>query len=174
MCEVTHGTTAPCCEERPPAPGLLRARGRPPRPTTRDQLGRGKDALLLRRDVYSGSLKLLGEEHHNTLLAANNYAASFFNLRRFEEAKSLLRKTIPVAQRILGEGHRLALRMRTIYAVALSCNDGATLDDLREAVTTLEDSERIARRVFGSSHPRTQAIEEELQDARAALRARTE
>ena len=119
-------------------------------------------------------MKLLGEEHHNTLLAANNYAASFFNLRRFEEAKSLLRKTIPVAQRILLEGHRLALRMRTIYAVALSCNDGATLDDLREAVTTLEDSERIARRVFGSSHPRTQAIEEELQDARAALRARTE
>ena len=172
MCEVTHGTTAPCCEERPPAPGLLRARGRPPRPTTRDQLGRGKDALLLRRDVYSGRLKLLGEEHHNTLLAANNYAASFFNLRRFEEAKSLLRKTIPVAQRILGEGHRLALRMRTIYAVALSCNDGATLDDLREAVTTLEEIERTGRRVLGGAHPLVGTIVGGLQHARAELAAR--
>ena len=64
--------------------------------------------------------------------------------------------------------------MRTIYASALYRDDGATLDDLREAVSTLEDSERIARRVLGSSHPRTQATEGELQDARAALRARTE
>ena len=116
-------------------------------------------------------MKLLGEEHHNTLLAANNYAASFFNLRRFEEAKSLLRKTIPVAQRILGEGHRLALRMRTIYAVALSCNDGATLDDLREAVTTLEDTAQTARRVFGGTHPLTEDIERGLRLARAAKEA---
>ena len=49
---------------------------------------------------------------------------------------------------------------------------GATLDDLREAVETLEDVERIARRVFGSSHPSAVQIEIELQAARAALRAR--
>ena len=54
-------------------------------------------------------------------------------------------------------------------------DDGATLDDLREAMTTLEDSERIARRVLGSSHPRTQDLEETLQEARACfLRAREE
>ena len=47
----------------------------------------------------------------------------------------------------------------------------ATLDDLREAVTTLEDAEPIARRVFGGAHPLTSAIERDLQDARAALRA---
>jgi DNA-binding MurR/RpiR family transcriptional regulator len=48
----------------------------------------------------------------------------------------------------------------------------ATLEDLREAVTTLEDAERIARRVFGGSHPLTVDIEASLQTARAALRAR--
>ena len=64
--------------------------------------------------------------------------------------------------------------MRLNYAQTLFADTAATLDDLREAVSTLEDSEPIARRVLGSSHPRTQAIEEELQDARAALRARTE
>ena len=32
-------------------------------------------------------------------------------------------------------------------------DDAATLDDLREAVTTLEDAERIARRVLGGAHP---------------------
>ena len=41
----------------------------------------------------------------------------------------------------------LTLKMRTIYAAALFDDTGATLDDLREAVTTLEDAERIARRV---------------------------
>ena len=51
-------------------------------------------------------------------------------------------------------------------------DDDATLDDLREAVATLEDSERIARRVLGGAHPLTGGIECALQNARAALGAR--
>ena len=48
----------------------------------------------------------------------------------------------------------------------------ATLDDLREAVTTLEDTVRIARRVLGGAHPLTEGIERDLQNAQAALAAR--
>ena len=51
-------------------------------------------------------------------------------------------------------------------------DDGATLDDLREAVTTLAETERTARRVLGGAHPITAWIEDELQNARATLRAR--
>ena len=58
-------------------------------------------------------------------------------------------------------------RPETLYK-----NDGATLDDLREAVETLEDTERIARRVLGGAHPITAGIENQLRYARAALRAR--
>ena len=58
------------------------------------------------------------------------------------------------------------------YADALYRDDDATLDDLREAVTTLEDSGRIARRVLGDVHPDTAGIERCLRDTRAALRAR--
>ena len=54
--------------------------------------------------------------------------------------------------------------------MALYKDAGATLDDLREAVTTLEETERTARRVFGSAHPLTRWIEGTLRDARAALR----
>ena len=94
------------------------------------------------------------------------------SLQRFEEAKSLLRRTLPVARRVLAESNDLTLRMRWAYAAAL-CNDpGATLDDLREAATTLEATERTARRVFGGAHPTTVQIERDLQNARAALRAR--
>ena len=64
------------------------------------------------------------------------------------------------------------LRMRLNYAMALFMDDDATLDDLREAVTTLEESERTARRVLGRAHPTSSAIEKCLGYARAALRAR--
>ena len=78
---------------------------------------------------------------------------------------------IPVAQRVLGGNHEVTLRMRSNYAMALYQADDATLDDLREAVTTLEDTERTARRVLGGAHPLTSEIEEALGNLRAALRA---
>ena len=83
-----------------------------------------------------------------------------------------MRKMMPVAQRVLGERARLTVKSRWIYARALYKDRGATLDDLREAVTTLEDVERIARRVLGGAHPLTPAFESHLKWSRAALAAR--
>ena len=93
------------------------------------------------------------------------------NLDRFKEAKSLLRRQIPVARRVHGESNDLTIRMRCSYAGTLYKDKGATLDDLRESVTTLEDLDRTARRVLGGEHPLTRRIEYELQLTRAALRA---
>ena len=139
---------------------------------TYEVLGRYERALQMQQAAYSGRVRLNGEEHEQTLRAADNYALSLLKLRRFEEAKALMRKTMPVARCVLGESHVLTLRMRSVYAEAL-CNDpDATLDDLLEAVTTLEDVTRIARRVFGGAHPTAETFELILQKARAALRAR--
>ena len=79
---------------------------------------------------------------------------------------------MPVARRVLGEEHKVTLKLRWIYAAALYRDDGATFEDLREAVTRLEELERTARRVLGGAHPLTEVIEDSLRDARAALRAR--
>ena len=79
---------------------------------------------------------------------------------------------MPIAQRVVGKSNELTLKMRWGYAMALSMDPDATLDDVREAVTTLEDTERIARRVFGCTHPMTKEIAFRLQNARATLRAR--
>ena len=57
------------------------------------------------------------------------------------------------------------------YAGALHEDEGATPDDLRESVATLEEVERIARRALGSAHPSTHRIERCLERSRAALRA---
>ena len=61
--------------------------------------------------------------------------------------------------------------MRWVYAQSLYKDTGATLDDFREAVTTLGEIERTGRRVLGGAHPTTSAIEGSMQAARAALRA---
>ena len=91
---------------------------------------------------------------------------------RFEEAKSLLRTTIPVARRFLGERNETTLWMRWVYARALYDDPGRTLADIREVVTTLEETEAIARRVLGGAHPTTTGIDTCLRQSRVLLRAR--
>ena len=104
---------------------------------------------------------------------ANNYAAFLLRLGRFEEAKALLRKMMPVAQRVLGASNEFAFKMRGCYADALCSDPGATLSELREAVTRFEDLERDARRVLGSAHPFVvRAIGRSLRRSREILRAR--
>ena len=57
---------------------------------------------------------------------------------------------------------RVQNKSRALYA-----NTGATLDDLREAVATLEETARTAGRVLGGAHPLTEGIEESLWESRA-------
>ena len=87
--------------------------------TTYHKLGRLDQALNMRRDVYTRTLRLYGEEHRESFNTTFNYATMLAQLQRFEEAKALFRKTMPVARRFLGEGHQITLRMRAIYAEAL-------------------------------------------------------
>ena len=77
-----------------------------------------------------------------------------------------------MARRVSGENDELTLHLGWNYADALYTDPDATLDDIREAVTTLEDLERIARRVYGGAHPFTGRIDLPLRAARAALAAR--
>ena len=97
---------------------------------------------------------------------------SLASVKRYAEAKSLLRRTMLVARRVVGDSNATTLALRRIYARALCEDPAATLEDLREAVTTLEDAAPTARRVLGSVHPGTTGIEEVLGFARATLRRR--
>ena len=126
------------------------------------------------REVYRGRLKANGEEDEQTLLVANNYAFSLLKLQRFKEAKKLLRKTIPVARRVLRDSHEITLAMRWCHASALYQRDGATLDEIREAVNTIEEIEPTARRVLGGTHQTAAGLARSLQESRAALVAREE
>ena len=133
------------------------------------ELGLHEKALPLKRDVYSETLKLLGEENRETIVAANNYAATLLDVHRYAEAKSLLLETISVVRRVLGENSDILLKMKHKYAQTLYEDPEATLEDLREAVNALEDTERTARRVFGDAHPFISTIGHCLRFARGAL-----
>jgi hypothetical protein len=145
---------------------------------------RCEEDLRLQRAVYLESVKSWGEGHFETVLEASKYANYLIALKRYKEVKELLRRTLPVAGCVLGKdvyGERLVnilLRMRLVYAEALYKDAGATLDDLREAVATLERMTRgnAHRFVLGDNahRPRrfVEDIESSLRDARAALRRR--
>ena len=92
-------------------------------------------------------------------------------LERYQEAKALLRPYQSVARRILGDSNEITLTMRQTYARSLFTDLNATLSDVREAVATLEDAERIARRVFGGAHPTVVQMERNLRLMREAIRA---
>jgi len=72
-------------------------------------------------------LKLSGEENILTLRETICYAMGLIASSRFGDAKALLRKTLPVARRVLGENDLLPLSMRTNYARALYADTSATL-----------------------------------------------
>ena len=94
---------------------------------------------------------------------------SLIELKKLEEAKSLLLNTIPVAQRVCGESDQFTLLMKWHYARTLYKDLGATLDDLREAVTTLEETASTFRRILGGAHPNVEGIETSLCNSRWML-----
>ena len=69
---------------------------------------------------------------------------------------------------------RLSFQILELLRVARRVARVLTLEDLREAVETLEETERIAQRVFGGANPTVGAIVDALRVARAALNARRE
>ena len=80
-----------------------------------------------------------------------------------------MRKTIPVARRVLGESDEDTLKMRLIYAQTLYGDEDATLGDLREAVETLESVAKSYNRVLGQAHPDTPKVKHALASARDKL-----
>ena len=136
-------------------------------------LGRNEEALPLQRDVYSGRLKLYGENHQETIWSAGYLANSLYRTRRFDEGKALLRKVIPVARRVLGKGNIDVVRLRWSYGCFLYRAPDATLDDIREAVATMEETYGTVRRVFGAEHSYTREMDpKDIRFAQAELRAR--
>ena len=86
---------------------------------------------------------------------------TLLQLKRFEEAKELLRKNIPVAQRVLGNDHDVTLSIREDLCRA-TLSGQSSAEEKREALQMLEDTVAVMRRVLGPAHPDTRHAHTEL------------
>ena len=134
---------------------------------TYNNLGQTDKSLRMYREVYSGRLRLNGDEDEKTLLAANNYAMVLLELQSFEEAKKVLRRTVPVARRVLGAEHALTLSLREDLSRA-TLGGASSAEEKREALRILEEVAGVMRRVFGPAHPETLRAQRQLEHYRGS------
>ena len=123
----------------------------------------------MRREVYSGTSRIYGEDTYDALIETLNLALILRDTGNNPEAKELLRARIPVAERSLGREHYIYFRLCWLYANTLGDAADATFDDLVQAEALLDDTYTRFRRVMGDGHPDTAKIHSCLLDARRDL-----
>ena len=134
-------------------------------------LGRHKEAIDLRRTIYDKSLAKDGPTGEFVIVYGMYLAQSLVGDYFFAEAKTFLRDLIPKAESVLGKQDNDTLILQVLYATAVHKDAESSLDEQREVIATLEDCHRIARQVFGASHPRCRDVERTLESARWRLSA---
>ena len=134
-------------------------------------LGRHKEAIDLRRAVYDKSLAKDGPTGVMVIVYGIYLAQSLVGDYFFEEAKTFMRDLLPKAVSVLGNQDHDTLILQVLYAEAVYKDAFSSLDEQREVIATLEDCQRIARQVFGASHPRCRDVERTLESARERLSA---
>ena len=93
---------------------------------------------------------------------------TLLDLRRFAEAKKLLRKVAPVARRALGAEHALTLSLREDLSRA-TLGGASSAEEKREALRILEEVAGVMRRVMGPAHPETLRAQKELKRSRQRI-----
>mmetsp|Transcript_16704 Transcript_16704/g.47697 ORF Transcript_16704/g.47697 Transcript_16704/m.47697 type:complete len:275 (+) Transcript_16704:1179-2003(+) len=134
------------------------------------KLGRHQEALDLRREIYARGLAL-GVPSKDLFIDVLNLSWSMKECGLCAESKSFLREQLPAARRALGADHDTVIQLRWQHADALRLSDGASRDDVVEAVTLLEELSRTTQRIYGTSHPLANDIRNALGWARETLAA---
>jgi hypothetical protein len=120
-------------------------------------------------EVYAGKLARRGAGHESSIITAVAILGHLLTAKRFGEVKSFAREQIPLSTRAMGAENRTTLLIRWRLAIALYQDPDASLDDIVEAATTLEDVSRRWIRVFGPADPDSNHIQFHLQNARKLL-----
>jgi len=105
-------------------------------------------ARLLFERALTDRRRVLGEDHPDTLVTANNLAGDLHALGEFERARQLDKDTLSRFRRVLGEDHPETLNS----AGNLARNLGA-LGEFERARQLNEDTLSRRRRLLGENHP---------------------
>jgi tetratricopeptide (TPR) repeat protein/NAD-dependent SIR2 family protein deacetylase len=115
------------------------------------------------RRVIAARVRLLGEEHPDTLASRNNLANALVEQGKYTEAETEHRAVLEISQRVLGAEHPNTLMSRNNLAAVLQ-EQGKHAEAEAEHRAMLE----ISQRVLGPEHPDTLGSRNNLA---AALRA---
>ena len=122
------------------------------------QTGRLEEAARLFRLIYARRKVLAGGIDSDSLIAAHQLAATWIELGRYDQVKSLVLPLLPYGR-----------KFRLSYDKALYRTAGASRGEVFEAVASFEEQVGTCRRVLGPSHPDTLDILRELGRARMTL-----
>ena len=127
------------------------------------EAGRITEAIALLEQVLSDSIRLLGEDHPQTLISGNNLANAYREAGRITEAITLLEQVLSDSICILGQDHPHTLAWRNNLANAYQEAGRITeATALHEQVLT----DRI--RLLGEDHPSTLSSRNNLANAYAS------
>ena len=76
------------------------------------QEGRDDLAIPLFEEVLADRVRVLGEDHPDTLASRNNLAGAYHAVGRLDDARALLENTLKVCEEVLSPGHPLTTRVR--------------------------------------------------------------
>ena len=112
--------------------------------------GRLSEAIALLEQVLTDCVRVLGEDHPDTLASRNNLAGAYESAGRLTEAITLFEQVLPDRIRVLGEDHPDTLASRNNLAYAYHAAGRLT-----EAITLYEQVLPDRIRVLGEDHPGT-------------------
>ena len=122
--------------------------------------GRITEAIALFEQVLPDRIRVLGEDHPDTLTSRNNLAGAYLSAGRITEAIALFEQVLPDRIRVLGEDHPDTLASRNNLAYAYE-----SAGRLEEAIALFEQVLPDSIRVLGEDHPHTLASRNNLAGA---------
>ena len=114
--------------------------------------GRLDEAITLYEQLLTDRIRVLGEDHPDTLTSRNNLAGAYESAGRLDEAITLYEQVLTDSIRVLGKDHPNTLT--TLNNLAGAYESAGRLD---EAITLYEQVLTDRTRVLGKDHPATLA-----------------
>jgi hypothetical protein len=97
--------------------------------------GDGRAATALAQGIYDRDRRLLGHDHHDTLLSAHHLATALHEQKDYQAARTLYEDLLARRRRILGDDHPDTLGTATELAIDLrALGDAANADALEAEV----------------------------------------
>ncbi|KAF7712387.1 Kinesin light chain [Penicillium ucsense] len=112
--------------------------------------GKHEEAEAMHRRALSGSEKVLGPEHPQTLDSMANLASNFYDQRRFVEAEGLAVQVLGAQKRILGPEHP-----QTLDSMHHLVRTWRRLRRVSDASILLRECMDLCNELLGADHPDT-------------------